>query len=267
MSAVDLIRLRVREAGGAAHLALATRAPALAHRGLWRRPPDGPITLYAVYRLANESTMRTLCESLPAGSAVNLHALDEASPTLASRTRSTGPGARMRLLQELLDRWPPVGDVLISDDDVTLTRLADFVALSREAGLDFAMPAHGPDSHYTFRVTSRRPMSTVRLTAFVEIGPVLYLSRRALAVVLPFPAAAQMGWGLDIAWAVLSQMRRGVVDATPMQHLAPVGESYATAVEREASQHLADESGVDSAYDLAHDLGQVWRPWMPRPPW
>jgi hypothetical protein len=136
-------------------------------------------------------------------------------------------------------------------------------------GLDFAMPAHLRESAHTFRVTEERSFSTARLTRFVEVGPLVLLSPRAMAAVYPFPPEARMGWGLDVLWSTLGEQgyRFGVVDATPMMHVGIVGVAYDQDYEREQLQACCAVAGVDSAYDLTLDPTPVWRPWSSRPPW
>ncbi len=179
----------------------------------------------------------------------------------------------MPLLGRLLAEHPAEAGqyVVLADDDVELsTRWGGrFPALARAACLDFAMPAHAPGSAHTFRVTQQRATTTARLTEFVEIGPLVLLSPRAVARVVPFPAEARMGWGLDVAWSLLLRdgLRLGVVDATPMRHLGAVGVAYDQEFERAELERSCRAAGVESAYDMARETGQVWRPWQRRPAW
>jgi GT2 family glycosyltransferase len=121
--------------------------------------------------------------------------------------------------------------IVIVDDDVVLPRgfLDRFLALAERFDLRLAQPAHRLHSHAAWRLTRRRAASLVRETRFVEIGPVTALHRDTFATLLPFPAL-RMGWGLDAHWAALAAAhgwRLGVVDATPIGHLAhPAGAAY-----------------------------------------
>lgn len=143
----------------------------------------------------------------------------------------TGKFARVA---ELLAAHPP-GDadwLLVLDDDVVLPRgfLDRFVACAEAADLRLAQPAHRLHSHAAWPVTRRSldPRSAVRETRFVEIGPVTAFRADTLEVLLPFPAL-RMGWGLDVHWGAVARehgWRVGVVDATPVLHLAPVAEDY-----------------------------------------
>jgi hypothetical protein len=143
--------------------------------------------------------------------------------------------------------------VLVVDDDVRLPRafLDRFVAVCEAFGLDLAQPAQTLRSHSAWKVTRRRPASIVRVTRFVEIGPVTAFSRRAAAELLPFPEL-RYGWGLDLHWAALAGRRGwrlGVVDALPVRHeTSLVGASYSReAAESEADRFLADRPYLPSA--------------------
>lgn len=134
-----------------------------------------PVTGYCVYRAKNAGHVREFMNQLPPSSTFHLHALDHESPHLRAWTRGSGPGMRMPLLQGLIDRHPPASDddyVMIFDDDVTFAGSggARFPGLAAAAQLDIAQPAHHPDSHASYRITKWEPLSTVRLTTFVEGG-------------------------------------------------------------------------------------------------
>jgi GT2 family glycosyltransferase len=142
-----------------------------------------------------------------------------------------GKFERLRaLLDELPGELAAADWLLIVDDDVALPRgfLDRFLGAAERAGLRMAQPAHRRRSHAAWPVTRRRPGQDVRLTRFVEIGPVTALRRDTFGVLLPFPPLA-MGWGLDVHWGALAQEHGwpvGVVDATPARHTAPAGGAY-----------------------------------------
>jgi hypothetical protein len=121
--------------------------------------------------------------------------------------------------------------LLVADDDIDLPRgfLDRFLGLAERYELLLAQPAHRLRSHAAWRLTRRRPAALVRETRFVEIGPVTLLHPATFDVLLPFPAL-RMGWGLDAHWAALAAdrgWRLGIVDATPIAHLAqPAGDAY-----------------------------------------
>ncbi len=141
---------------------------------------------------------------------------------------------------------------VVVDDDVRLPRafLDRFVAICERFGLDVAQPAQTLRSHSAWKVTRRRPASLVRVTRFVEIGPVTAFGRRAAEELLPFPEL-RFGWGLDLHWAAIAGQRGwrlGIVDALPVRHeSALVGAAYSRdeAVD-EASRFLADRPYLPS---------------------
>lgn len=252
---------------------LLAAAVRLGRRGHRARPDPVRLTAYAVYRARNARLVRQFLDELPPRAVAHLHALDVVAPTLRHETRSEGPGLRMPLLQRLLDENAPDpgNHVLVHDDDVTFVGDGGgrFAGLAAAAGLDISQPAHVRGSHATFHSTRMTPLSTVRQTRFVEVGPVVLFSPRAQELVLPFPASARMGWGLDIAWSRLRErgLLLGVVDATPVMHHGVVGAAY----ESQEEALLRDEALVGTAetdaHGLAGNVGLTWRPWQQHPRW
>jgi len=240
------------------------------HRG---RPAEVTAQAYCVYRARNADVVRAFVEQSPRGVDWHLHALDQAAPQLARWTTAAGPGARMPLLQSLIDAHPPApGDaVILADDDVEFvgTGATRFPGLALTGGLDIAQPAHVPDSHYTYKVTEVVALSTAREVTYVEVGPFVLLGPRAWPLVLPFPPDAAMGWGVDVAWSQLRHrgLRLGVVDATPLRHLGPVGQVYDTDIEWTALQRHLRAADLPSTDSFARNTGRTWRPWQRRPRW
>ena len=170
-------------------------------------------------------------------------------------------------IAELLAEHPP-GDadwLLVLDDDVVLPPgfLDRFALCAERADLRLAQPAHRLHSHAAWPVTRRAwdPRSTVRETRFVEIGPITAFRADTLGVLLPFPAL-RMGWGLDVHWGAVARehgWRVGVVDATPVLHLAPVAVDYdREGAAAEAREFLAgrpyvtrEEAGWSRALEVA----------------
>jgi len=149
--------------------------------------------------------------------------------TVVERTVPMGAGGKFEHLDAALcgADLPGVDWLLAVDDDVLLPRgfLDRFVLCAEDARLRLAQPAHRRRSHASWPVTRRRPGQAVRRTRFVEIGPVTALHRDTFGVLLPFPAL-RMGWGLDLHWGAVAAQHGwplGVVDATPVRHLAPSG--------------------------------------------
>jgi hypothetical protein len=142
--------------------------------------------------------------------------------------------------------------LVVLDDDLRLPpRFLDrFVSLCERFRLDLAQPAQTLRSHSAWKATRRRPLSLVRETRFVEIGPLTAFARRAASELLPFPEL-RFGWGLDLHWAALAEQRGwrlGVVDALPVRHesrLVAAGYSRDEAV-AEAAGFLADRPYLPS---------------------
>jgi hypothetical protein len=175
-------------------------------------------------------------------------------------TGPVGERGKFQNLNALLDNQPPADWLVVVDDDVTPPRgfLDGFVALAESAELDLAQPAQTLASHAAWRFARRRPLSILRETNFVEIGPVTAFSRRAAAELLPFPDL-RFGWGLDAHWAALAAergWRLGIVDALPVRHESrPVATGYATAeATSEAQGFLAGRPYVRAA-----DAGRTLR--------
>jgi hypothetical protein len=155
--------------------------------------------------------------------------------TLAGATVARGlGGGKFENLNRVLDRAPEPARydwILLVDDDVRLPRrfLDRALALCERFRLDMAQPAQTLRSHAAWRVTRRRPLSLVRYTRFVEIGPVTLLSPLVAQRLMPFPEL-RFGWGLDLHWSALAEehgWRLGVLDAVPVRHEdAPVGTAY-----------------------------------------
>jgi hypothetical protein len=186
----------------------------------------------------------TVAKALEGGKFENLNRVLEAAGVPVAVTGRAAPTA----VADASPSW-----TLVVDDDVRLPRafLDRFVAVCEAFGLDLAQPAQTLRSHSAWKVTRRRPASLVRVTRFVEIGPVTAFGKRAAAELLPFPEL-RFGWGLDLHWAALAGRhgwRLGVVDAVPVRHeSALVATTYSRddAVE-EAARFLADRPYLPSA--------------------
>lgn len=236
------------------------------------------VAVACVYRAHNCDRVSALIAQLSGQARFALHALDAVRPELSRWTVSRGPGQRMALLNQLIEALDVGAEeyVCIADDDVTFlrgplapTRSTRLVGLGAAAGLDIFQPAHGWGSQATFAITRQEPLSVVRLTRFVESGPMVVFSPTARARVIPFASRFRMGWGADIAWSRLVDdgLRLGVVDATPIIHHGQVGAAYDNAAEVDIAAREAEASGVRTAHDLATNLGLTWRPWQRRPKW
>lgn len=148
------------------------------------------------------------------------------------RTAPAGQHGKFQNLNLLLGSEPPQADwLIVVDDDIVLPRgfLDRFLFLAERFSLDLAQPAHAHSSHAAWQVTRRRQRSVLRLTRFVEIGPLTAFRRHTFSTLLPFPGL-RMGWGLDVHWGALAQQhgwRCGVIDALAIRHRhAPAASAY-----------------------------------------
>jgi len=229
--------------------------------------------VYSVYRRRNAAVLeRLLAPALDRDWTVGLWALDEPDPRLAGLTTGSGPGTKFELVNRLLAARPPNTrqPVVVADDDAVFVRgsLASFLETAAAAQLDLAQPAHVLRSNISHRITWRRPLSRARLTTFVEIGPIFAVAPSWRDRVLPFPADVGMGWGLELRWLDLREegCRLGIVDSTPVRHLARFATAYAPDEEIERLTRLLEERGAPGWRGLRRTLA-TWRPWRRRPPW
>lgn len=251
MTRCDVPRLR-RAAG----TALDAVDPARLRPFLLRRQPEAALLL--VYRARNEVTVLRLArEAARGGAAVLLWALDEVAPELAPWTRGTGPGSRFHLLNQLAEAAPAGRWLLVSDDDVRFIRggLLRFLKVALHYGYDVSQPAHTRNSKVHHMIARRHRWAVARDTTWVEIGPVFALSPAARHRLLPFPVEG-MGWGVELLWhdAWKEGLKLGVIDATPVEHLVPIGKGYDAAGERERVLGLLQDRGLSSMGDVQHTL-------------
>ena len=176
------------------------------------------------------------------------HAVEVTSGPVAGR------GKFENLERLLAARSPRDADwLLVLDDDVRLPAgfLDRFLFLAERFDLRLAQPAHRRRSHAAWAVTRRRIGTVVRETGFVEIGPVFALHRSTFDRLLPFPPL-RFGWGLDLHWSALARAhgwRQGVIDATPVTHVArPIATDYPRpAAIAEAREFLAGHAYLPAA--------------------
>jgi hypothetical protein len=230
-------------------------------------------SVYSVYRRRNSAVLQQLlAPALDAGWPIALWALDEPDPSLGALTAGCGPGTKFDLVNGLIVESPPAPDdyVVISDDDAVFVggSVTAFVTTAEAAGLDLAQPAHALRSNISHRITWRRPLSTARLTSFVEIGPLVAIAPEWRDRILPFPDGVGMGWGLDLQWADLHDegCRLGIVDATPIRHLSPFASAYVPDEEIAKLTQLLEERGTPGWKGVRRTFA-TWRPWRKRPPW
>jgi hypothetical protein len=188
-------------------------------------------TLLCIYRDEHRvSTLDMVRRAEACGWAIRLWALGETDPALARHTVGEGPGGRFALLNQLAEGVDPRHWLAISDDDARIAypwSLATFLIVCARIGFDLAQPAHAPDSPHAHSFNGQQ-WGLARDTTFVETGPILAVSPRLRPRAVPFPAGTPMGWYADVEWTdlVAEGYRLGIVDAVPLEHLAPAGDRY-----------------------------------------
>jgi hypothetical protein len=231
---------------------------------------DVPVTACCVYRAGNAHHVERMSRQLPANTDIRLHALDVVARPLARHTLGVGPGERMPLLQMLLDaRDIATGSwvVLFDDDtDFVCPGRSPFLDIASAAGFDIAGAAIEPGHAHSHSHTLVARCSVARTVGMVEIGPVVALSPHAFAAVTPFEPDSGMGWGYDVRWSQLRQLRQGYVDASPIRHHGVVGIAYDTTGERVRMAHELASAGLESTREIAVTV-DTWPSWRRRPPW
>lgn len=214
-----------------------------------------------VYRRDNAAFMRSVLDD---SQDIRLWALDESAPHLERYTVGVGPGARMDLLNLLIaDSQSPY--TVIVDDDIVFERgsLSRLLQLTERYELDLCQAAQSPRGYPSHSITIRRRFSALRLTNFVEIGPLLVIGPRLREQLLPFPEGFGMGIGLDVRWSGLHQARSGhyaVVDAVVVRHLKPTGLAYDKGAEAHQLERELMALGLQSLAEVFRTFGVV-RPW------
>ena len=171
-----------------------------------------PGTVVGVYRAANAVHVeRLVAPALAGGWSTAWWALDSVAPALADVTVGEGAGEKLPLLAETLARHGPMaGTLVLADDDIAFRRgdLSTFVALAAGAGLGLAQPAHAAGSAVSHGITREVRRSRVRLTTFVESGPLVAVAPAWVDRIVPLPVWRGMGWGIELEWMDLAA--RGV---------------------------------------------------------
>ena len=152
--------------------------------------------------------------------------------------------------------------LIVTDDDVALPPgfVDNFLYLAMKANLHLCQPAHRFHSFNRFLLTYRAWNSLVRLTNFVESGPITAFHRDSLGLLLPFPEL-RWSWGVDITWSEIGRrhdLRLGIIDATPIEHLKPISSNYDYKVAiAEAMEFLRQQGVTSSKKDILKNLGVV----------
>ncbi len=245
---------------GNSHQALLDLDPT-AHRPVTGARPTPDFTLLSVYRRKNAEHVCGLVEQAPAS---RLWGLDGVAPSLAEFTVGEGPGWRFPLLNRLADGVTSPY-LVVSDDDVLLSRgsLPLLVTVAEAFGLDLCQPAHAANSFLNYMITMVHPFSTLRLTNFVEIGPLLVVGPRLRDQFVPFPDEDGMGWGTELDWLAAHEeqgARLAIVDAVNMKHLGRATVAYDAGENQVRLDARMRELGVSGWHDIPRTLETV-RPW------
>ena len=113
--------------------------------------------------------------------------------------------------------------VIITDDDIVIQNnfIDAFLGLQIEFDLALAQPALTKYSWTYHPIVRQKKQTHVRLTNFVEIGPMFSVSQRLIPFIFPFDTITSMGWGLNYVWPITVKkqgLRMGIIDATPVDH-------------------------------------------------
>jgi|GEM_PF-5633449 len=199
-----------------------------------------------------DSLVESIVEDLrPWCRQVHLWALEDVVPAVASFTRGRGMVGKFEALNRLLQHTAGADLVLFVDDDVRLGTdfLPSYVSAVRAVGAALAQPALADGSYYSHPITLQRKGCWARLTTFVESGPVLSMTREFLGLVTPFPAANQMGWGLESQWRAIADRaghRQAIIDGCPVEHrFRPVAARYDPAAAAEAMDRFWAEHRLE----------------------
>jgi hypothetical protein len=148
--------------------------------------------------------------------------------------------------------------LLVVDDDVALPAnfLDRFLYLAEQTDLKLCQPAHKFHSYQSYAITQRRWNSLVRVTHYVESGPITAFRREMFPLVLPFPEL-RWAWGEDLAWsekAMSHGYRIGIIDGTPISHLRPVGDAYCGREARKEAVAFLRNHGIElSRFDALQE--------------
>ncbi len=243
-----------RATGRLADFALNVRQRALGvGRELDALAAEGPrrevlvLGVYAGDGVQLEAALREVRESVH-NVRVVLGAMGEAAPGLAAETVATGmAGGKFANLNRLAESAGPLAAdwVVLIDDDIDVARhlLDRLLIVAERFRLSLAQPALSRASFGWWNVNRRRP-DLFRETHFVEIGPLVLISRDAYRELAPFPEEG-MGWGLCLHWGALARQRGwklGVVDAVPVRHESRrTAAAVDTGAAREAAERLLAE--------------------------
>ncbi len=236
------------------------------------RSDDTGGLVVCVYRCRNEIHVARLIDPFARrGWTVALWALDETPHDLRPFTVGQGPGERLPLLQQCINEaGGAAGWLVMADDDIEFVTGdgAAFVALAQRAGFGVTQPAHAAGSVINHQITLAETGSVARRTTFVECGPLVAFSPEWRGQIVPLPTWRGPGWGMELEWSDLQARgcTLGVVDATPIHHLAPVGADYDVSLSQRRVRAELALRGIRRWHELNLTL-ERWPVGSARPPW
>ena len=195
----------------------------------------------------HDSCIETIVGELqPAGVELHLWALERPRAGLEPITRGQGLHPKWPLMLRMMSEASADFDyVLFFDDDIVLPPgfVADYFATVGACGADLSQPALTHDSHTSHAITRQEPDTLARITNFVEVGPLVCMTRRFYQLALPFfDPISPLGWGYEAQWSHLAQthgLKIAIVDRCPVRHTRPVGANYSPrAAYRQMQQYL-----------------------------
>lgn len=137
--------------------------------------------------------------------------------------------------------------LIVVDDDISFREgfLDRFLFVAEAVRFRICQPAHLFYSYTSWQVTQRAWNGLAHATRFVECGPMTAFHHSVFADCLPFPET-RWAWGIDVLWSEIARrggFEIGVIDATPIEHLREVANSYGR------------EDAISDASDLLERFG------------
>lgn len=167
-----------------------------------------------------------------AGLETMLAALQRTRHDVTVRLAPLGDRGKFENINAAMGGMPPEGFdwLIVVDDDVSFREgfLDQFLFVAEAAEFRICQPAHLFHSHTSWQVTQRVWNGVAHATQFVECGPMTAFHRSVFADCLPFPET-RWAWGIDVLWSEIARrggFQIGVIDATPIEHLREVADSY-----------------------------------------
>ena len=164
---------------------------------------------------------------------LHLWALERSPIGLSPLTRGHGLHPKWPIMTHLMQSVRPDFDyVMFFDDDIVLPR--DFVRTYLDAvqscGGELSQPALTPDSHHSHPITLRDPSCWARHTNFVEIGPLVCMTRRFYELASPYhDPISPLGWGYEAQWSHVGRAHNlplAIIDRCAVRHTRPIGVNY-----------------------------------------